>query len=398
MVADRHVRDWAVTDIDLAARRKFWIIRETARDEAGRQRGVRTGERVHHCADERAAAKAEARLVRPGRPGGGPHKQAADKARTCAVAAVGDHTAAPVVDKLAAGEIEVADRPPLGLDVHPGAGRAADHGAAGVAEFTVGEIIGSSGDDAESLSAVGAADEPADMASIGARCCADDHRPVLRVVMAENVGHCLRARVFLENEARRWNLPADVAELTANPKPFDIAVQLDVADLDPGATAGDENHRAIGRRHFGQAPAGRWPVHRSASVRVERAITEPGSAAQLSAIAEDAEWLRKLLELEDRRGRPPVVAAAVLGADYVRAATAEHDRAAAATVHFGRQSGKGARVISRSIAFRAEVLRLEYWSGLGAKARGKRRRSGTRPKKVAPVDPHRFSVTTIAPI
>src|SRR3954447_18383850 len=231
IIADRHVRDWALADIDFAAEREFRIVGEVAGDEAGRKRRVRIGERVHDGADERAAAKAEARLIRPGGPGGGSDEQAVDEARPRAVAAVRDHSAAGIVDELAAGETEVADRPPLRLDVHSGAGCAADHRAAGVAEFTVGEIVRSPGDHAESLPPVGAADEAAHMAASRPRRGPDDHRAVLRVMMAKDVRDGFRAGVLLENQPRRRNLPAGVAELPADVQPLDVAVQLDVADL-----------------------------------------------------------------------------------------------------------------------------------------------------------------------
>src|SRR5438067_3693657 len=212
IVADSHVRDRAVADIDLAAGREFGIVGEPAPDEMGRERRVQIGERVHDGAHERAATKAETRLVRPGGPGRGPDEQAVDEVCACAVAAVCDQAAAGIVNELAAGEIEIPDGPPLGLYVHPGAGRAADHRAAGVAEFAVREIVRSSGNHAETLPPVGAADEPAHAAATRARRGPDDHGAVLRVMMAEDVRYGLRARILLENEAGRWNLPAAVAE------------------------------------------------------------------------------------------------------------------------------------------------------------------------------------------
>src|SRR5207237_7983399 len=113
-----------------------------------------------------------------------------------------------------------------------------------------------------------AADVAARAATASVRRSPDDHRAVLRVMVAEDVRHGLRARILLENESRSRNLPAAVAELPTDAQPLDIAVKLDVADLDRSTAAGDEDHRAVRRRHFGEATARRRTVHRCARVRV----------------------------------------------------------------------------------------------------------------------------------
>src|SRR5207237_6735883 len=128
---------------------------------------------------------------------------------------------------------------------------------------------------------VGAADEPAHAAATRARRGPDDHRAVLSVMMAEDVRHRFGIRILLENEPGCGNLPAAVTELPTDAQPLDIAVELDVADFDRSTAAGDEDHRAVGRRHFREPAAGGGTVHRCARVWVESPIANLGRAAPL---------------------------------------------------------------------------------------------------------------------
>src|SRR4051794_6244384 len=146
--------------------------------------------------------------MRPDRPVRRADEQAAGEARTFAVSAVGDHPRAHVVDELATGEAEVADRRRFRFDIDARTRRALDDGAAAVAELAIDEIIGAAGGNAEPEAAVVTGADVRQAAARRALLRPDNHYAIRSVVMAEDVADDLRAGVAHENEAGRGHLPA----------------------------------------------------------------------------------------------------------------------------------------------------------------------------------------------
>src|SRR5262249_61827562 len=102
----------------LAGRRKPGIVGESAIGEAAGERRIGTREGVYDRADEGAAREAIPRLAWPGRPASRADEGAIGEAHAGAVAAVGDHADAGIVDELAVGEGDVANRLAFAFHVH----------------------------------------------------------------------------------------------------------------------------------------------------------------------------------------------------------------------------------------------------------------------------------------
>ena len=322
--------------------------------------GVGIAKGVDDRPDELAIMEAKARFPRPGGPARRADEGAAVEPRVFGIAAVGDQTGAAIVGEFATAEPQCADAlAALGLDIDPRAGRAGDARLADVVKAAILERIIAPADDAAALPPVMVARDIGESAGGIAAIEPVDDDPVERMMMAVDPAESLRPAVVHQLDAASGNLPAAVAELSANLQSRRIAVELNIGNLNCPAAILDPDHRPIGGGPFAEAKVGHAALNGPVGRPIEGAEEHSRGASKAGAIATDDQRQAAANELHDRDRRERICRVASgtphLLADQV-SGPAKHDLAPSPRIDERGHGGEGIAVVGAPVAPRPELL------------------------------------------
>ena len=233
-----------------------------------------------------------------------------------------------------------------------------DRSASVAEEAALEQEIASPGD-AAALATVIFANAVDDARGAGAMERGGQDHSILRMMVAMDPRQSLRPGIAVQYDPRASGLPAAAPAASANPKAFQIAVQLKVADLDAARAfldvdEGDVRDRLVG---FGELfDVREW----LARTRLETAVAKSARAPKRCTPAFDPDRSAATCQVDDVRRSERVrddgaVAASgrvLLANDIGR--RPENDRSAAGSVEMRRHRREGARIVGPPVAFRAE--------------------------------------------
>ena len=181
-----------------------------------------------------------------------------------------------------------------------------------------------------------------------------DHS-ILRMMVAMDPRQSLRPGIAVQYDPRASGLPAAAPAVSANPKAFQIAVQLKVADLDAARAfldvdEGDVRDRFVG---FGKLfDVREW----LARTRLETAVAKSARATERCTPAFDPDPPIAAGEMNDvRRGeRGPVAASGRTLVPHDIYGRPKNDCSAAGSIQMRRHRRECSRVVGPAVAFRTE--------------------------------------------